>query len=142
VRLEITRKTDLASRVLVELSNDGGRLKAGVLADRVGSTPGFLSQVVAPLVERGWVRSDPGPTGGYQATVSLDEVSVLDLVEAVEGPTDAGRCVLVDRPCTEKGLCALHTPWMKARAGLLADLAATPLSTIPVPDGDENRRTT
>lgn len=130
MRLELTRKTDLATRVLLELERDGGRLKSGPLAERVGTTPGYLSQVAAPLVERGWVRSDPGPTGGYQVVTPLNGLSVLDVIEAVEGPTDTGRCVLVDRPCGAPGLCALHEPWSKARAALLTDLAATPLSAL------------
>jgi Rrf2 family iron-sulfur cluster assembly transcriptional regulator len=47
------------------------------------------------------------------------------VIEAIEGPTDAGRCVLVDRPCDEHGTCALHVAWMRARAQLLAELGRT-----------------
>ena len=36
-----------------------------------------------------------------------------------------GRCVLADRPCNESGTCALHVPWLRARAQLLGELAAT-----------------
>jgi Rrf2 family protein len=107
------------------LAVSGTRMKGPALADAVGSTPGFVSQVVTPLVRAGWVRSDPGPTGGYSLAVTLDDVSVLAVIELIEGPTDSGRCVLVDRPCNETGTCAMHVPWMRARAQLLAELAAT-----------------
>ncbi len=100
---------------------------------RLGTTPGFLSQVVAPLSAQGWVRSEPGPTGGYRATVSLDDLSVLDVVEAVEGPTDTGRCVLEDRPCGGGGTCALHVAWSRARAQLIEELGKMPLSALPAP---------
>jgi len=136
MRLEITRKADLATRVLLDLARSGTRSKATDLAARVGTTPGFLSQVVTPLTARGWVRSDPGPTGGYLAVVDLADVSVLDVIEAVEGPTDTGRCVLEDRACGQANPCALHNPWSQARGQLLAELAATPLSTLPVSDPD------
>ncbi len=99
MRLEVTRKTDLATRALLELGAADSRAKAADLAARLGTTPGFLSQVIAPLVAQGWVRSEPGPTGGYRAMVSLDHLSLRDVIEAVEGPTDTGRCVLEDRPC-------------------------------------------
>ncbi len=102
-----------------------GRLKGPALADAVGSTPGFVSQVVNPLVRAGWVRSEPGPSGGYSLAVALDELSVLAVIEAIEGPTDSGRCVLVDRPCNDTGTCALHVPWVRARIHLLGELAAT-----------------
>ena len=57
--------------------------------------------------------------------VDLDALSVLDVIEAIEGPTDSGRCVLADRPCNEAGTCALHVPWLRARSELLRELDAT-----------------
>ena len=131
MRLEVTRKSDLAVRALRALADNGGRMKAAELADAVGSTPGFVSQVVNPLVRARWVRSDPGPAGGYALVASLPVLSVLAVVEAIEGPTDTGRCVLVDRQCTESGTCALHVPWMRARAQLLRELDETSVAEAP-----------
>ena len=98
-------------------------MKGPALAEAVGSTSGFVSQVMNPLVRSGWVRSDPGPSGGYSLAVGLHTVSVLAVIEAIEGPTDSGRCVLADRPCNESGTCALHVPWLRARAQLRRELA-------------------
>ena len=67
MRLEISRRADLAVRALLLLADADGRCKAGELARRLETTVGFVPQVVAPLVQRGWVRSDPGPRGGYSA---------------------------------------------------------------------------
>lgn len=127
MKLEVSRRADLASRALVLLASEGRRMKAAELAAQIGTTPGFLSQVVTPLVGRGWIQSDPGPTGGYLATVAASTVSVLDVIEAVEGPTDTGQCVLEDRPCRGGGQCALHRPWGGALDHLLAELRSTPL---------------
>ncbi len=57
--------------------------------------------------------------------VDLGSVSVFAVIEAIEGPTDSGRCVLADRPCNDAGTCALHVPWLRARAQLLRELDAT-----------------
>lgn len=137
MRLEITRRADLATRALLALMEAGERLKSTDLADRVGTTPGFLSQAMTPLVAGGWVRSDPGPTGGYTATAGPEAVSVLDVIEAVEGATDTGRCVLEERPCAGAGggLCALHRPWTIARNQLLEELASTPVSSLSTDGG-------
>jgi Predicted transcriptional regulator len=111
-------------------------MKGPELASAVGSTPGFVSQVLTPLVRAGWVRSDPGPSGGYSLVVDLDAVTVLQVIEAIEGPTDTGRCVLEDRPCNEGGPCALHRPWQRARGQLLEQLDAIPIAqagSVPVP---------
>lgn len=133
MRLEVTRRTDLATRAFIALASSGERLKASELAEQLDTTPGFLSQAMTPMVNRGWVRSEPGRSGGYISVTPLEDVSVLDIVEAVEGPTDVTRCVLEDRTCAGGARCALHDAWAQARGHLLRDLAETPLSTIASP---------
>ena len=135
MRLEITRKTDLATRSIISLARFGDKVKASVLAEAVGTTTGFLSQVMTPLVAKGWVRSDPGPTGGYTCMIDIDTITILDVIEAIEGPTDTTHCVLIDRACNEANPCALHGPWSRARRQLLHDLQKTPLGSIPIPQG-------
>lgn len=130
MQLRVTRRTDLASRALVSLSNGGGRRKASDLADELDASAGFLTQALTPVVAKGWIRSDPGPTGGYTSVVPLDAITVLELVEAVEGCTDVTTCVLQDRPCAGGGRCALHDAWARARTSLLSELSATPLSAV------------
>jgi Rrf2 family protein len=131
MRLEITRRSDLATRALVELAQQGRRVKSAELAGAIGTTPGFLSQAMTPLAARGWVHSETGPAGGYLLDVDLAEVSVLDVIEAIEGPSDAGRCVLEDRPCGQSGPCALHQPWQRARTQLLDELSNASLAALP-----------
>jgi len=131
MRLEITRRSDLATRALIELARLGRRTKSVELAEAIGTTPGFLSQAMTPLASKGWVRSEPGPSGGYLLTTDLGDVSVLDVIEAIEGPSDAGRCVLEDRPCGNGGPCALHQPWQRARTQLLDELSNSTLAALP-----------
>lgn len=135
MRLEVTRKSDLAIRSLRTLAGHDHRVKRPELAELVGTSPGFVSQALTPLVRRGWVRSDPGPTGGYSLTIELASLSVLAVVEAIEGPTDAGRCVLAERPCSDTGPCTLHVPWQRARTLLLAELDATSVADAALNQG-------
>jgi Rrf2 family protein len=130
MRLEISRRADLAVRALLAIDGAGDRVKADALAAQLDTTAGFVPQVVGPLVKRGWVRSDPGPRGGYSATVSLDAVSVLDVIEAVDGPTDAGRCVVAEGPCGRAPHCALHTAWARAREELVSHLGAQSMASL------------
>ncbi len=130
MRLEVTRKTDLATRALVVLADRSQRMKASELAESLGASPGFLSQAMTPLVSQGWVRSEPGPNGGYTVTKDLGELSVLEVVEAVEGRTDVAGCVLEDRTCAGGDHCALHDAWARARSHLLREMADTPIGGI------------
>lgn len=130
MRLEITRRAELAIRALAVLGESTDRVKSSVLAEELETTVAFVPQVVGPLVRAGWVRSDPGPTGGYRCTARLGEVSVLQVIEAVDGATDVGRCVVADRACRASEPCALHVAWGRARTELLGVLQATPMSGV------------
>lgn len=135
MRLEVTRRSDLAIRALLALTEGRDRTKAADLAGKVGTTKGFLTQVMHPLVRHGWVRSDPGPTGGYAADFEPASVSVLQVIEAIEGPVDTGRCVLEDRSCAAAGTCALHRPWSRARGNLIEELGSQSLESLLSPVG-------
>lgn len=128
MKLDITRKSDLAVRALCVLGTRRDRIKGSDLAEMIETTAGFLPQVLAPLVRRRWIDSAPGPTGGYRLDAELDDISMLDVIEAVEGPMDHELCVLDGGHCTDTGHCAIHEAWMIARDRLYEELAATPIS--------------
>jgi Rrf2 family protein len=118
---------------MVLLRRSPSRMKSADLAVALGATAGFVPQVMAPLVRAGWVRSVPGPTGGYEAVVVLDGLSVLEIVEEVDGPTETGRCVVADRPCDAATPCVMHAAWNRARRDLMASLAGLSLAAVSAP---------
>lgn len=128
MRLEITRKTDLALQALRVLVAGDEPMKGKNLAGAIGTTIPFIAQVMKPLVDQGWVDSDRGPKGGYSVTVDPNEISVLELIEAIEGPTDTGKCVLQRTDCPVIDQCALHDAWTRARSALLAELSNIPIT--------------
>jgi len=130
MRLEITRRADLAVRAMVLLGGSPQRWKAPALAAALDTTAGFVPQVIGPLVKAGWVRSEPGPTGGYLGAVDLASVSVLQVIEAIDGATDQGRCVVADRECGREQPCSLHVAWANARTELMASLGGTSLAVV------------
>lgn len=130
MKLEVTRMSDLAIRALLALHHQGDRLKSGQLAEHLEATPAFMAQVMVPIVHQGWVDSAPGPTGGYELVADLTKISVLEVIETVEGPTDTGRCVVVDGPCGHDGFCALHEAWTEARELLARHLAGTTVAEV------------
>ena len=82
MRLEVTKRSGLAIRAIMALAERDTRLKGAELAEIVGTTTAFVSQVVTPMVQLGWVRSDPGPTGGYSCAVDLADISLLDVIDS------------------------------------------------------------
>lgn len=130
MRLELSKRTDLAIRAVEYLHQvPDERLTSGSeIAEIVGTSVNFLPQVMNPLIRHGWVTSTPGRSGGYRLVTSPNELSLLAVIEAVEGPTDVTRCVLRGAPCPVQEQCALHVPWKRAQGALLSELASTPLT--------------
>jgi Rrf2 family protein len=130
MRIRIQRATDLASRLIRSL--DGAELAtADDLATTVDTTPDMVRRVMMQLVATGWVDSTRGRNGGYRLIVPAAAVSLLDLIEAVEGPVDDGVCVLAGGPCGAEPVCAMHEAWLAARTALAARLAEIPITYHP-----------
>ncbi len=125
MKLELLPRTDLTVRVIRALAAANGRRSAADLAPIVGSTVKYLPHVLRPLVRAGWVTSNRGPNGGYQLT--RQNLTVLDVIELVEGNTDTGQCVLRNSACNAQSACSLHDAWTRAREALVSELAATPV---------------
>ena len=138
MRLEVTRRSELAVRALVVLSASSERLKAPTLAHALGATVAFVPQVMGPLVKAGWVRSDPGPAGGYSLLSDLGAISVLQVVEAIDGVVDSGRCVVETRACNSSSPCVMHVAWSTARSELVRVLGEMPLSALALVTEDQS----
>lgn len=133
MKLELLPRTDLAVRALRYLA-DGKTRNAEDIAAVIGSTPQHMQHVMAPLTGAGWVRSRRGPSGGYTMDPAADP-SILELIEAVEGPTANRQCVLRTSTCNENLPCALHDAWVLARGALIEALGQRPVIEEPVPNG-------
>ncbi len=132
MKLEISRKTELALAAIRELRGHEGPLKAADLAASLDTTATYIPHVLRPLVQRDWIESDRGPTGGYRLAADPADITLFDLIEAVEGPVDEGRCVLRGKPCPSIDLCVLHEPWLRAREALFSELRQTTVADVPL----------
>ncbi len=89
--ISITSKSPYALRALVELYKVGeGPVPIGELARRGDIPVQFLEQLFATLRRAGILRSQRGVKGGYSFGRSADEVTVLEIVELLDGPLGAG----------------------------------------------------
>ncbi len=119
-------RTDLAVQTIRYLARCH-RAPARVIAEELGTSPGFLNQVLRPLVEHHILTSTRGPSGGYELASGPTDISMLSVIEAIEGPTDNGQCVLRDGVCRSPDKCSIHDAWALARRALLETLETTPV---------------
>ena len=123
MRLELTKRTDLAFRALAAIDKaEEHRVNGTKLSADLDITTHYLPHVMSPLTRSGWVVSTSGPRGGYSLVVDLDTITLLDLVEAVEGPIDTSGCLHLGPRHSNGHTCALHRPWTKARRALISAL--------------------
>ena len=131
MRLELSRRARLALEAIATLSRANGEPVFGrELATQLGTTQHYLPQVMKPLVELNCVTSSPGPNGGYRLVVNPATLTLLQIIEAAEGPFNPEQCVSTGKPCPDHDSCDLHVPWTRARHAVLDELGAVTLDVI------------
>ncbi len=120
------RHTELGLQALRALATCAGPMPGVTLAEAIGTTLPVLPHVMGPLVRGGWVTSGRGPGGGYALTGAASTASLLDVIEATEGPADDGVCVMSGGPCPGSPSCPVHTAWVAARQVMVDGFASVP----------------
>lgn len=110
------------------------------LAELQGLSPSFLAKIFPKLEKAGIVTAAAGLRGGYRLARAASEISVLDVVDAVEGAKPLfdcqevrGRCaVFGDKPpaWATSGVCGIHAVMLRAEQGMRRELASTSLADL------------
>ncbi|HVA05414.1 MAG TPA: Rrf2 family transcriptional regulator [Acidimicrobiales bacterium] len=137
MNMTLSKRGDYVMRSAISLARvfdqGGWRKIREVVADtEVPAT--FASQILADLVRAGLARSKAGRDGGYRLSRAPSDISVLEVIEASEGPLQAERCALGEGPCRWEAVCPLHETWSKATVALRELLVDTSLAEVAVRD--------
>jgi len=131
VRIELTKRGDYAVRAMLALAASGEELVAArQIAAHMAIPPAFLPQVMSALVSAGLVERRMGRRGGYRLARPASAISLLEIVEAVEGDGRRTTCVLRGGPCgqPEAGSCPVHESFFAAQQALFSALASATLA--------------
>ncbi len=137
MNLTLSKRGDYVVRAALSLARaypSGAYRKIREVVAEMDVPSTFASQILADLVHAGLATSKAGKGGGYRLLRSPDEINVLEVVEAGEGPLRAERCALGEGPCRWEAVCPLHETWGKATSALRESLANTPLSELVTRD--------
>ena len=88
----------------------------------------FLGQILRLLVRGGLVQSKKGVGGGFTLARKPEEISFLEVLEALEGPVAVNRCQSPVEHCQKEGSCSMEFVWAKAQDALLKVLRETTLA--------------
>jgi len=135
MKLTPTNRTDYGIRALVYLANhQGTHAKAADIGSVMGVPTGFLHQVLQELQRARLVSSRSGPAGGYVLARAPEDITILEIVEKLEGPIQTSECALRGGPCHWDQVCAMHQVWSAARAALSDSLRAATLARVVADD--------
>lgn len=130
-----TRRTDYGVRALINLAQNYPDGQAAPAISKDMDIPvGFLRQVLQELGRGGLVTSQPGRTGGYTLSKDPEEVTLYDIIEALEGKNEEPACALDGGPCHWEKACALHWVWMEAKEAFATALQSATLAQLAKDD--------
>lgn len=78
------------------------------IVDNEGIPRHFLSKILQILVRKKLLISTKGPSGGYKLAKKASEISLYDIIEAIDGPEIFEKCGTLNRTCNEENPCILH----------------------------------
>ncbi len=130
--MQLTRAADYATRVMVHLAGlpTETRASRSELAETAQCPEQFLSKVLQSLTKAGLVVSHRGNTGGFELPADKRNSSLLDIIEAVEGPVRLNICLVSDDSCPRQSWCPAHGVWIEAQEALLRVLRQTNISEL------------
>ena len=126
--MRLTTKGRYAVTAMVELAlnQDKGRISLAEIAERHGISQSYLEQLFASLRRRGLVDGTRGPGGGYRLARRRTDISVADVIDAVDESVDATRCGGKRNCKGEKG-CITHNLWAELSDQIRHQLASVSL---------------
>ena len=133
----LTKKTDYALLALSCLAAEpeGRPLNAKMIAERFSIPVELLAKILQQLARRELVDSTSGPTGGYRLAKTPQDISVSDVMNAVDGRPALLQCFKGDRePCTQFDTCTIRNPMGVVQRRLARVLDETSLHDLTQPD--------
>lgn len=137
----ITSSVEYGTHCLLWLVDaDGAPASSRDLAELQGVSPSFVAKIFPKLEKAGIVRAAQGVRGGYRLARHPEAISVLDIVDAIEGDKPLfdcqeirGRCAVFGDAAPKwatQGVCAIHAAMLRAEQAMRDSLAAESLASL------------
>jgi Rrf2 family protein len=130
--MKLTKKSDYALRILISLAAlpQGEVLTTKSIAESNDISLKFLQNVVSELVKHDIIESLPGPKGGNRLLSDPHHLSVLQVIEIIEGSMSLMDCMEESTQCQKFNYCKLHSLFGRAQFAMNEVLASCHLSDL------------
>ncbi len=130
--MRLTRQADYAVRVMLDLALqplDVPIPRAQIQA-RQDVPAAYLAKIIQALARAGLVRTRPGARGGVTLNAPAEAVTLLQVIEAAEGPIRLNRCVEAPGACPRDRFCPVHPFWVRLQALLTRELGGVTIAAL------------
>jgi FeS assembly SUF system regulator len=131
--LRISKLTDYAILVMVELAQNRRTMSAHALAERVHVELPTTSKVLKLLAGSGLVESFRGASGGYRVSRPAADISVAEVIAAMEGPIAMTECSVEQGLCSQEDRCGLRGNWQRISEAVAQALEEVSLAEMSNP---------
>ena len=90
----------------------------------------FLAKILQQMARKAFLRSSKGPTGGFTLRMKAEEISLLKVVDAMDGLNDYQRCPGGLAECNDQAPCGMHDSWTAMRNYILNYLERTTIDEL------------
>jgi Rrf2 family protein len=90
----------------------------------------FLAKILQQLARQGFLRSSKGPTGGFALRYPPSEITLLQIVESIDGLADYQRCIGGMQECNDQMRCGMHDSWKALRSRIIEYLEGTTVEDL------------
>ena len=128
--MQITRQADYAIRAVMYVAKLGTNQRAATrqIAQEQHIPPSFLAKIISQLSIAGLLQTTRGAHGGVMLAKPSQDITLLDIVEAIDGPIALNECVADKDACNFGDNCPLRPIWCDAQDDLITRLKATSFS--------------
>jgi Rrf2 family protein len=122
--MQITRQADYAIRAVLYISKLGPSQRAATsqIAKEQHIPPSFLAKIISQLSIAGLLQTSRGARGGVMLAKNPDEITLLEVVESIDGPIALNECVNDQNACSFGDDCPLRPVWCDAQDDLVKRL--------------------
>ena len=132
--MQITRQADYAVRAVLHLARSGNteRAATSTIAKEQNIPPSFLAKIISQLSIAGLLHTSRGARGGVTLAREPKDITLLEVVEAIDGPIQLNECVANDGICTFEDNCPIRPIWCDAQDDLVKRLKNTSFADMLV----------
>ena len=129
--LRVTKLTDYATLVLTVMASEPSAVhSAAGLAERARLELPTVAKLLKPLAHAGLVAGIRGAAGGYRLARAPEAITLIEIVEAMEGPLGVTECSLHAGQCGRETHCGVRANWRRINDVVLEALRGVSLAQM------------